>query len=320
MDATNVVNPVSLLHRPLEASMAVNGVQKWATPLEQRLQRADDKLSSRRKRLLLSILENAEDTYYLSSRKMAQRYGVDAATIVRTIQVLGYQQYAEFTSDLRSYFVTRITPYRQMRSATRERRTIEGHVQQSLEMERENLEALRATVPLPRVVELARRLDRAEQIVVVGVDLAYSLSWFLAYGLAWLGARADAPVGSTGNLHHRIRALGSRDILIAISFGRCLRDSVEAARNAKERGAWTFGITDASDSPIARVCSDHWIVSVTNPSFNGSYVAPLAALDALLVAYAHVRSKRSLNRLREIDQREAIAGRWFVPPAKEDSR
>jgi len=95
---------------------------------------------------------------------------------------------------------------------------------------------------------------------------------------------------------------------------------VEAARNAKERGAWTFGITDASDSPIARVCSDHWIVSVTNPSFNGSYVAPLAALDALLVAYAHVRSKRSLNRLREIDQREAIAGRWFVPPAKEDSR
>jgi len=151
--------------------------------------------------------------------------------------------------------------------------------------------------------------------VFVGVDLAYSLAWFLAYGLSWLGARADAPVGSSGNLHYRVKALGRHDVLIAISFGRCLRDSVEGARTAKELGAWTFGITDASDSPIARACHDHWVVSVTNPSFSGSYVAPLAALDALLVAYAHVQSKRSLDRLRQIELKEAAAVRWYAPSA-----
>lgn len=299
----------------------MRGLQKWATPLELRLQQADEKLSTRRKQLLLSILENAEDTYYLSSRKMAHRYGVDAATIVRTIQVLGYEQYSEFVSDLRSHFVTRITPYRMMKSATRENRTVDGHVQQSLEMDRANLENFRVNVPPQRAVELARRLNKAEQILVVGVDLAYSLAWFLGYGLSWLGARAEAPVGSSGNLHHRVRGLGPRDVLVAISFGRCLRDSVEAAKTARERGAWTFGITDGSDAPIARVCDDHWVVSVTNPSFNGSYVAPLAALNALLVAYAHVQSKRSLNRLREIDREELDAARWFTPvPAKENGR
>jgi len=300
----------------------MNGESKWSTPLEQRIQQADGRLSPRRKRLLLSILENAADTYYLSSRKMARRYDVDAATIVRTIQVLGYGQFAEFASDLRSYFVARITPYRMMKSATRERRTVEGHVQHSLEMDRANIEALRENVPPERVVELARRLDKARQIVVVGVDLAYSLAWFLAYGLSWLGARADAPVGSSGNLHYRVKALGRHDVLIAISFGRCLRDSVQGARTAKELGAWTFGITDASDSPIARACHDHWVVSVTNPSFSGSYVAPLAALDALLVAYAHVQSKRSLDRLRQIDLEEAAAVRWYAPsvPTPADRR
>ena len=299
----------------------MNVEPKWATPLEQRLQQADGKLSSRRKQLLLSILENAADTYYLSSRKMARRYDVDAATIVRTIQVLGYNQFAEFASDLRSHFVARITPYRMMKSATREHRTVDGHVQHSLEMDRANLESLRASVPPERIVGLARRLDKAAQIVVVGVDLAYSLAWFLAYGLSWLGARAEAPIGGYGNLHHRVQALGARDVLVAISFGRCLRDTVEAARSAKELGAWTFGITDAGDSPIARVCHDHWVVSVTNPSFNGSYVAPLAALDALLVAYAHVQSKRSLERLRKIDLEEAVAGRWYAsPPATAKGR
>src|SRR2546427_579760 len=134
---------------------------------------------------------------------MARRYDVDAATIVRTIQVLGYGQFAEFASDLRSYFVARITPYRMMKSATRERRTVEGHVQHSLEMDRANIEALRENVPPQRVVVLARPLDKARQIVVVGVDLAYSLAWFLAYGLSGLGARADWPARRSGNMHSR---------------------------------------------------------------------------------------------------------------------
>ena len=106
----------------------MQGKQQWNTPLEQRMEYANSMLSRRRRQLLESILENAEDTYYLSSRKLARKYGVDAATIVRTIQVLGYEQFAEFASDLRSHFVTRITPYRTMKSATREGRSVEGHV------------------------------------------------------------------------------------------------------------------------------------------------------------------------------------------------
>ncbi len=287
--------------------------RKWKAPLEQRIQQAGSNLSARRRELLESILESAEDTYYLSSRKLAQRYGVDAATIVRTIQVLGYEQFADFASDLRSYFVTRITPYQTLKSATREGGSVERHVENSLEMDQANFEAMRRSVSPERVVELARRLDKARHIVVVGVDLAYSLAWFLAYGLTWLGVRAEAPVGSTGNLHHRMRTLGGGDILVAISFGRCLRDTVEAARWARDRQAWTFGITDASNSPIANVCHDHWVISVTNASFNGSYVAPLAALDALLVACAHLQSRRSLKRLREIDLQEEAAQRWYAP-------
>lgn len=287
--------------------------QKWKATLEQRIQQAGSKLSARRRELVESILQSAEDTYYLSSRKLAQRYGVDAATIVRTIQVLGYEQFADFASDLRSYFVTRITPYQTLKSATREGGSVERHVENSLEMDQANFEALRRSVSPERVVELARRLDKARQVVVVGVDLAYSLAWFLAYGLTWLGFRAEAPVGSTGNLHHRVRTLGGGDILVAISFGRCLRDTVEAAHWARERQAWTFGITDASNSPIAEVCHEHWVISVTNSSFNGSYVAPLAALDALLVACAHLQSRRSLKRLREIDLQEEAAQRWYAP-------
>ena len=287
--------------------------EQWSTPLEQRIERLDPQLSRRRRKLLQAIVENAQDTYYLSSREMARRYGVDAATVVRTIQALGYSQYSDFISDLRSHFVTRITPYRMMRSATRERCSVEAHVQNCLEMDRSNLDAMCESVPAERIVDLARRLEKAEEIIVVGADLAYSLAWFLAYGLSWLGLRADAPMASAGNVRHRVRTLKPRDILIAISFGRCLRITVEAARAAREVGAWTFGITDAHDSPIAKACHEHWMISVTNPTFNASYVAPMAALNALQVAFAHIQSKRALERMKEMDREEEVTGRWYAP-------
>jgi len=60
--------------------------------------------------------------FFLSSRELAGRYDVDAATIVRTIQALGYQRFAEFAADLRWHFVTRITPYTILKAASEEKR------------------------------------------------------------------------------------------------------------------------------------------------------------------------------------------------------
>src|SRR5260221_6841830 len=152
----------------------MDGETKWSTPLEQRMQQADGKLSARRKRLLLSILENAEDTYYLSSRKMARRYGVDAATIVRTIQVLGYSGFSAFLSDLRSHFVTRITQYRVMKSTVRKYPVVDEHVRHSLEMDRANLEALGESVSPARIVELARPAHLTRTGFVERVDIEAS--------------------------------------------------------------------------------------------------------------------------------------------------
>ena len=92
------------------------------TPLETRFRSAEQNRNASRKKLVRAILENPDDTFFLSSRELAKRYSVDAATIVRTIQALGYRKYAEFAADLRSHFVTRITPYTVLKAASREKR------------------------------------------------------------------------------------------------------------------------------------------------------------------------------------------------------
>lgn len=295
-------------------SRDANGSRSSLTSLEVRF--AKSPLSGTRRRLIREILDNHEETFFLSSREMAKRYNVDAATIVRTVQALGYERFADFAADLRQHFVNHITPYTVLKAATQEKRSITDQVQHCLERDVESLSVLRSSLEADRAVELAKRIHGAGRILVVGVDLAASLAWFLAYGLIPLGFDAEAPVGSTGNLQHKIDLLTAKDLLVAISFGRCLRETVEAVERAHGRGVPTFGITDSDTTPIALHCDDYLLASSSSPSFTGSYVAPMALINTIIVACAHLRPKRALAMLSRTEQEYRTGTRWYQEPLR----
>ncbi len=103
------------------------------TVLETRFADAEESLGSRRRELVRQILEHPEETYFLSSRALAKHYEVDTATIVRTVQALGYERYADFAADLRAHFLNRITPYALLKTASRENRSIADHLAHNFE-------------------------------------------------------------------------------------------------------------------------------------------------------------------------------------------
>ena len=289
-----------------------NSSKPSLTSLEVRF--AKSPLSGSRRQLIREILDNHEQTCFLSSREMAKRYNVDAATIVRTVQALGYERFADFAADLRQHFVARITPYAALKAATREKRSVTDHIDHALDKALDNLNTLKADLDSQQILKLARLIKRSRRVLVVGLDFAASLAYYLAYGLSALGFDAEAPVGTAGNLQHKVKALSSKDVLVAISFGQCLRDTVEAVLRARKQGVPTFGITDSDTTPIARYCDAHIVASVVSPSFLNSYVAPTAAINAIHVACSHIDPKRALTRLRPTDREYASGSRWYREP------
>jgi DNA-binding MurR/RpiR family transcriptional regulator len=279
--------------------------------LEARFAQYQSKLNERRRRLIRSILDTPEETFFLSSRELARRYKVDAATVVRAIQALGYERFADFAADLRRHFMERMTPYTVMKAAAAEKRSLDDHIRHSVDRDSDNLSQLRSSIDTERVTELAKMIHRSRRIVVIGVDLAASLAWFLAYGLTPLGFDTEAPVGSSGNLQHKIDLLTSKDLLIAISFGRCLRETVESVQRARELGVPTFGITDADSTPIAEHTDSYLLTPISSPSITGSYVAPMAMMNTILVACAHIKPSRSLALLRKTEQEYTSGPRWY---------
>jgi len=282
-----------------------------STSLSARFTAAKAKLSTSRQKLLGWILDESDETYFLSSRDMGKRYDVNSATIIRTIQALGYEKFADFAHDLREHFVTKITPYTAMKAAEQDSMTVVDRVKHSVEKDLDNVNGFLWTLDPEKIVEAANRMNVSQRIVIVGIDYAASLASSLAYGLVRLGFDADAPVGSSGVIQNRLKIMTPKDLLIAISFGKGLRETIDAVRTARRRNVPSFGITNGAETPIAKYCDSYVIASTARTSFLDSYVAPVAAINALLVACAHSQSERSLEHLREFEEEYSSSNRWY---------
>ena len=287
--------------------------------MEQRFASARSKLNPHRQQLVRAILDSPDETCFLSSRELARRYHVDAATIVRTVKALGYDGFADFTADLRQHLLTRLTPYTVLKAATEQGRSVADHIDRSLDRSVETVNTLRSELDRKQLIEVARAILRSRRVLVVGLDFAQSAAHYLSYGLLAMGVDAESVAGSTGTLQHKIEILTPKDLLVGISFGQCLRDTVESVLMAKRLGVPTFGITDSETTPIARYSDNCIIASVMSPSFIASYVAPVAVISAIHVACAHVNPKRSLKRLRPTDKEYISGRRWYRESRGSDS-
>ena len=188
-----------------------------------------------------------------------------------------------------------LTPYSVLQARASKSLPLHDRVRQSLHEDFERLRSLQSVLSPEQVVGLARQIHRARRIVVVGVDLAASLSWFLAYGLTALGFDAEAPAGSSGNLLHHVRFLTSKDLLIAISFRKCLKATVDAARLASSHGVPTFAITDSGTGPLGSHL--RWLSGGVDPEF----------LDRRELCGADGRVERHRRRVQPSEP-ETVAG------------
>jgi DNA-binding MurR/RpiR family transcriptional regulator len=189
-----------------------------------------------------------------------------------------------------------------------------GVVQQSYELDVKNLAALQNSLDFQKVAELAKRMHSAARILVFGADLATSLVTFLDYQLVAIGLPGAGATGY-GRIFHLARSATKDDVVIAISFRRGLRMTVNGLQIARDNGAYCVGIADTLLSPLVRIADVSFIASVETFSAGVSYVAPMAILNALLAACANVRRSRTLRLVREIDEEQRHGWRWYEDDA-----
>ena len=268
-------------------------------------------LSVKRQEIIRPILEHPREYVLLSVRAMAKRLHTDPATIVRIVRGLGFGSYREFQRHLHDLSIAFATSLDTMQSAGRET-SMPAYVRDALEQDLKNLQGLKNSLDAHRLVALAKRFYEARRIVLLAGDLAAVLVLYLEYQTTLLGLPVFTAT-SAGRIAHLVRTLNHKDIVLAISFRRGLRQTVEGAQLARARGAYCVGIADTYLSPLARECDEVFLASVDSTSFGASYTAPVALVNAILAACGQYRRPQTMALLKEIAEEQRNGFRWYNP-------
>src|SRR2546428_87989 len=158
--------------------------------------------------------------------------------------------------------------------------------------------------------EHPRGFYSAKKVILLGGDLAANLVKFLEHHLIMLGLPVSCAT-SPAEVVHKVRMTGKRDLVIAVSYGRGLRQTVEGLRQAQANGAYCVGITNTLISPLNQFANECFLTSVDTPSFGASYVAPMAFLNVIIAACANYRRSRTLTLLKLVEDEQKHGFRWY---------
>jgi DNA-binding MurR/RpiR family transcriptional regulator len=267
------------------------------------------RLNKSRQEIIRPVQEHPREFVLMSIRLMAERLKTDPATVLRIARGLGFSSYPQFKSYLHELSIASATSLEGMQGSTPNESSLASHGRKALERDLHNLHSLRNTLDMNRIVALAKRIYRAKRVVLLGGDMAIGLVDFLDYKLTLLGLPVVAAV-SPGKTIHVTRSLNRQDLVIALSFRRCLRQTVEGVQQARSNGAYTVGITDTFVSPLARFANECFLTSVEAP-FSNSYAAPMSFIHVLFTICAHYRRSRTLALLKKADKEQRNGYRWF---------
>lgn len=268
------------------------------------------KLSPKRQEIIRPLLQHPHRYVLSSLRVLAKELNSAPATLLRIAREMGFASYHDFRQYLHELSVAQATPFAVLESSSKNS-GIERHIQDSLDHEMANLRGLRHGLDTQRVKALVTKLYAADQVLIIGGDMATSLCLFLEYNLTVIGLNAVSAL-SAGQISHRVRRVTRKNVVVGISYRKGLRQTVEGLRQARSKGAYCVGITDNSISPVARYSNEFFLTPTEGPLFAGSYVAAMAFLNLLLVACSHYRRAHTLSILREAEKEQRIGFRWFL--------
>ena len=268
-----------------------------------------DQLSAKRQEIIRPVLEHPREYVLLSVRAMAHRLGTDPATVVRIVRGLGFANYRAFQHHLHELSLAFATALDTLQATDRDH-DVPAFVRDSLEKDLKNLQGVKNSLDPKRLAALAKRLYEARRIVILAGDLSAALADFLDYQLTILGLPVFTAT-SAGRISHLARSVNKRDVVIAITFRRGLRQTVEGTQHARSHGAYCVGLTDTHLSPLARECDQLFTASIESTSFGASFCAPIALMGAMLAACAQYKRPHALAVAKESSEEQRKGFRWY---------
>ncbi len=263
------------------------------------------------------VLDHPADVALLSMRDQARRAGVPPVTLTRLAKRLGFNGFDELKALYAQSMRGRPDNFRDRAEELVARQGGDGgFVADAIRAQTAHLQALAAPEAVAGLTRAADRIVASDRVFCLGLRSAFPVAYVFHYVHALFGATSMLLDGAGGAGADQLKAIGPRDVLLAVSVNPYARATVDAARYAAGRGAAVIAVTDSGLSPVARLAAESIIVATDTPSFFHTMAPAFVAVEMLAAMVAARRGPEALAALTAAEDYLAAFDTYLLPPKR----
>jgi len=258
-------------------------------------------LTPSQKKVVDYLCVHGEEVIFMTAAQVARRLGISDSTVVRLAPVLGFESFKEMKLHLRKQLMGRLDTVSRIERTIGRIDSLEDVLDAVMQADLNNLVRTAEVIPKKTFVQVVNILRETDDLHILGLRSAHALAHFFAMAMHFLRRRPKLLVPDTHDLWGEIDLLGPHSVLVAISFPRYTRLTIEAARAAHKAGATVISLTDSTLSPLAPYSNYVLPACYRIDSLVESYVAALSVLNAVVTGIAFMDGSQAFDGLKRLE-------------------
>jgi len=261
---------------------------------EEQIRRERGGMSKSFARLADFLLDSYVEASFMTASELAQALNLDAATVVRFSQGLGYKGYPELQREIRQRVKDDLL-IRPLVSA--DSSTIAGMAANAMIEIARDLEQTRISLDTTALEVLVERIGQARRIIILADAPAQPAAYNLIYFLEQGGFPTYVARSGTMDLARTVHTATPQDLLLAVDIAGHTPYIANALRELQSRGIPTAAMVGAASLPSARA-----VDVVLAAQSHLSIASGMVIVNALVYVLAETLRMRFKDRFAGAEQ------------------
>lgn len=269
--------------------------------LLERLNSIERSFSATQNKIAAFLLKSGHKAAFLTAAEIASNVDASESTVVRFARMLGFHGYPELQEFLREGLLETLSPIDRLVGHD-EIKDESNLIAYLTERETLNLRAAFERVDRAALHNLVEAICAAKTCYVVGLRSSRALATLLGHYLTKIAPKVIV-IESSDTMFEQLSWIDRDDVLVAYSFPRYSKQTIDAIQIAKSSGARTGALTDSQSAPAAQLCNYSLIAPAISGFYGNSFVAAVALTNLLLASCVHARPnivRENLSRVEKV--------------------
>jgi len=276
-------------------------MQDKINDLKKRIKYKIPNLTESQKAVANYIVENPQKFALCSVRELEKELKISKSTIVRSAQALGYDGFHE----LKSVFLKRI---RHNFGPIHRYKTFLSEPHEKLNFVKliadETVNNVHKTLQLIDNVQYKRAVDllkNANHVYTIGIGISSFLSEIATYLFTRVSINSNFMTHGALKFPEQIINISKDDVIFAFSFPPYSKETIEAARYAKEREIKVISVTDKAANKIVQYSDVILQVFTESITISNSIMSVLVLLYSIIAQLGDELKDETLKTIEAIE-------------------